>query len=47
MLGGNELEDEIPSELGLLTGLTTLDLSDNLLSGLLPTDFGQLASLGR
>jgi len=45
-LTGNELEGEIPSELGRLTRLTFLDLSNNLFSGLLPPQIGQLTALG-
>ena len=36
----------IPSELGLLTGLTTvLDIQDNQFSGLIPTELGLLTKL--
>lgn len=44
-LADNRLEGDIPSELGQLTDLETLDLSDNLLTGTLPIVLGRLTSL--
>ena len=42
----NSLQGKIPSELGLLTGLTSyLQLNSNRLSGGIPTEFGQLTAI--
>ena len=43
-LPGNNLSGPLPAELGSLTSLTTLDLSDNQLSGTIP-DLSSLTSL--
>lgn len=37
LLGGNSISGQIPSAIAKLTNLLTLDLSDNLLSGTIPT----------
>ena len=39
------LTGNVPAELGLLTNLRTLDLSDNQLAGGIPAELGRLASL--
>ena len=39
------LGSEIPSEIGLLTSLTRLDLDRNFLSGTVPTDIGSLTRI--
>ena len=41
----NRLNGPIPTELGLLTGLTTLDLHNNKLEGPIPPEVGQLTAL--
>jgi len=41
------LAGTIPSELALLTHLNTLVLSDNMLTGSIPKEFGQWASLSK
>jgi hypothetical protein len=37
----------LPSELGVLSILQILELSDNNFAGTLPTDFGKLSSLSK
>lgn len=44
-LPSNQLSGEIPSELGKLTGLTSLGLNNNQLSGEIPPELGDLANL--
>ena len=44
-LNDNELEGEIPTEIGNLNRLQTLQLHGNDLSGFLPTEFGRLTAL--
>jgi Leucine-rich repeat (LRR) protein len=46
MLGFNQLTGSIPSELGGLEKLTTLDLSSNHLSGEIPLSIIKLVNLG-
>ena len=41
----NELNGEIPSEIGNLTNLTTLFLNDNQLTGEIPSEIGNLTNL--
>eukprot|EP00985_Skeletonema_marinoi_P012243 scaffold5872_cov152-Skeletonema_marinoi.AAC.3 len=41
----NRLEGTIPSEIGELTGLVSLDFRNNNIEGTIPTEFGSLASL--
>ncbi len=42
---GNRLKGTIPTELGQLTSLTSLDLNNNRLTGTIPTELGKLISL--
>ncbi|KAG6491220.1 receptor-like protein EIX1 [Zingiber officinale] len=44
-LSNNELIDEIPEELGYLTGLYTLNLSRNNFKGKIPDSIGRMSSL--
>ena len=44
-LGANELTGEIPSEIGSLTSLNSLDLSNNQLTGEIPAEIGNLSNL--
>ena len=44
-LGGNDLDGEIPSELGSLSRLVEFVLVDNDLSGEIPSELGNLSSL--
>lgn len=44
---GNNLSGTIPSEIGNLTGLTTLDLAHNKLNGSIPAEIGNLTALTR
>jgi len=44
-LDGNQLNGEIPTELGLLKPLQDLNLSTNFLNGGIPSEIGQLTSL--
>ena len=44
-LGNNQLNGEIPSELGNLTNLWVLDLTQNQLRGKIPPELGNLSSL--
>ena len=44
-LNNNQLEGQIPAELGQLAALTRLDLNNNQLSGPIPAELGQLAAL--
>jgi Leucine-rich repeat (LRR) protein len=45
-LGANDLHGQLPTELGLLSNLQSLDLSDNLISGLIiPSELGRLTRL--
>ena len=46
LAGGNFLTGTIPTDIGLLTQATHLDLSDNSLEGSVPTQFGALSNLG-
>jgi hypothetical protein len=45
LLPSNDLSGEIPSEVGDLSNLSTLDLSSNLLSGSIPPELGKLGNL--
>jgi Leucine-rich repeat (LRR) protein len=45
LLWQNSLSGAIPSELGVLTGLTVLSLDQNQLSGAIPPELGALANL--
>lgn len=46
LLGDNNLDNgPIPPEIGLLTALKQVDMSDNFITGTIPTYFGQLQSL--
>ena len=45
-LQGNGLSGQIPEELGNLTNLTNLYLSENQLSGEIPAELGNMANLG-
>ena len=45
MLGNNEFDGEIPTELGNLRRLQFLGLEDNDFDGLLPTELGRLSVL--
>jgi Leucine rich repeat len=45
-LSHNFLQEEIPSEFGLLTHLKDLDLQHNAIKGKVPTELGNLKSLG-
>lgn len=47
LLNDNGLTGEIPSELGQLTKLSTLQLHGNELSGMVPTEVGKLRLLGK
>jgi len=45
-LGGNELSGSLPSEIGMLTAMTShLNLWGNLLSGSLPSEIGMLTAM--
>jgi hypothetical protein len=44
-LSGLSLSCTIPTEIGLLTALTNLDLGDNKLTGPLPTELGLLTKV--
>jgi hypothetical protein len=44
-LGGNNLRDQPPTKLGLLSNLQSLDLGDNQLSRLIPSRLDRLTSL--
>ena len=44
-LGENELNGEVPAELGNLTNLTELYLNDNQLTGEIPSELGNLTNL--
>lgn len=44
-LGGNQLSEGIPAQLGNLTNLQVLSLFDNQLSGSIPTSLGDLPQL--
>ena len=46
-LGGNNLQGQIPPELGNLANLTSLSLGGNELSGPIPPELGNLSSLTR
>ena len=43
----SQLVGSLPPEIGLLTSLTLLDLSNNTFTGTLPTEIGLLSSLGK
>lgn len=45
ILFGNNLTGTLPSEIGLLTELTSLYLNNNLISGNIPTEIGNLLNL--
>jgi Leucine-rich repeat (LRR) protein len=45
-LGSNRLVGKIPSELGMLNELTSLNLSNNSLEGF-PAEIGRMTNLGR
>ena len=47
MISGNQLEGNIPPELGNLSNLRGLWLNDNQLTGGIPSDLGNLADLER
>ena len=44
-MGSNGFTGQLPSEIGLLTMLTTFDLGNNLLSGSLPEQISRMSSL--
>ena len=41
----NGVEGPLPSEIGLLTGLTMVELSSNIVHGSMPTEMGDLTNL--
>ena len=45
MIDDNEFIGSIPTEVGLLTNIRFLDLSENKFEGSIPNEFGLLASL--
>lgn len=44
-LAGNNLENQIPIEIGMLSNLETCDLGDNLLTGPIPEEISMLSNL--
>lgn len=46
MTDENQLNGTIPTELGLLTSVTVMDLSFNILHGTVPTNLAGLVKLG-
>jgi hypothetical protein len=46
MTDENQLNGTIPTELGLLTSVTVMDLSFNILHGTVPTNLAGLVNLG-
>ena len=45
MIDDNEFVGSIPTEVGLLTNIRFLDLSENKFEGSIPSDFGALTFL--
>lgn len=43
--GGNKLTGSIPTQIGLIVGLSEIKLGDNRFTGAIPSEFGNLTGL--